>query len=156
MQRSFEFLSKITKVSYCHLYYFIFILCTYFGTVEMLAFSALYNHNGLNRQSSCFLPRAEERKTQAGKKEEERNCHNKSCAAKCILIIFKSLVIYFCFFVQGPLTVGFLFQRCTCHSSCFCRLHSTLVLLYSLFAGTVKMYLPLTPNPEKKLHIQTV
>ena len=41
---------------------------------------------------------------------------------------------------------GFLFQRCTCHSSCFCRLHSTLVLFYSLYAGTVKMYLP---NPKR-------
>ena len=98
-------------------------------------------------------PQEQKKKNQegggGGGREEERNCHDKNCAAKCILIIFNSLVIYFCLIVQGLLTVGFLFQRSTCHSLCFCRLHSTLVLLYSLFADTVEMYLPPTCNPKR-------
>ena len=120
----------------------------------MLALSTLYNHNGSNRAIQ-LLPLKNRRRKKTGwgggggGGEEERNCHDKNCAAKCILIIFNSLVIYFCLIVQGLLTVGFLFQRCTCHSLCFCHLHSTLFLLYSLFADTVEMYLPPTCNPKR-------
>ena len=100
--------------------HFISRLCTYFRTVGMLALSTLYNHTGSNR-AIHLLPTPHPHPQFVF-----LNAALRAVLPSALLIICNSLVIWFCLFVQRPLTIGIPFSAVYVSQFVFLssRLHS--------------------------------